>query len=111
MDGQMLKGHLTLLVLAIIREKPIHGYAIAREIERRAGALLELGDGTLYPLLYRLESQGHVRGGWKRAATGKDRKVYTITRSGTRRLTEGRRDWESLSRLMREFLGEEGQPA
>ena len=109
MDEQLLKGHLPVLVLGIIEEAPVHGYALAKEIKRRGGRLLKTGEGTLYPLLYRLESQGLIASAWEIGPTGRDRKVYRITQAGRRRIAEGRADWLRLCNLMREFLGKEWQ--
>lgn len=104
MDKELLRGHLPVLVLAIVAERPIHGYALAKEIKLRGGSLLKMGEGTLYPLLYRLENQGFVRSEWETGPTGKERKVYRITRAGRRRIAEGRRDWQALSKLVGCFL-------
>ena len=109
MDGQLPKGHLPVLVIAIIEGGPIHGYALAKEIKRRGGHLLTMGEGTLYPLLYRLENQGLIASAWETGPTGKERKVYQITQLGRARLALGRADWLMTCALMREFLGEEGR--
>lgn len=104
MDRELLRGHLPVLVLAIVAEQPIHGYALAKQIKLRGGNLLKMGEGTLYPLLYRLESQGLIRAAWETGPTGKERKVYSVTKAGHRKIAEGRRDWQSLSKLVHTFL-------
>lgn len=73
--------------------------------------MLRLGDGTLYPLLYRLERKGQIRSAWEKGPTGKDRKVYHITRSGLRQITDGLKKWHSLCHIMGEFMGEEWRTA
>lgn len=106
MDEQLLKGHLQLLVLGLLDEEPAHGYALAKRIKDRADGKLRLGEGTLYPLLYRLANKGWIRSCKEIGPTGKERKVYSVTRAGKRQLEAGRADWRELSWLMREFLGE-----
>jgi PadR family transcriptional regulator PadR len=107
----MLKGHLPVLVLGLVRDKPVHGYALAKEIKRRGAEKLRLGEGTLYPLLYRLEAQGLIRGRWERGTAGKSRKVYMITSAGRRKLRFSEAQWRDLRWLMRQFLGEEWEKA
>lgn len=107
MDDQILRGHLPLLVLGLIGEEPRHGYGLAREIKRRGGTALRLGEGTLYPLLHRLERQGLIRARWEDGPRGKPRKVYRLCAAGRRRLQSGRNDWNALNRLVAEFLGPE----
>lgn len=106
MEQQFLRGHLPVLVLALLDERPMHGYGLAREIKKRGGDMLKLGEGTLYPLLYRLESEGAIAARWETGPRGKPRKVYHITRSGRRRLNAGRADWVQLQRAFKALLGE-----
>jgi len=106
MDKELLKGHLPILILGIIRETPLHGYAICREIRLRGKGELDLKEGTLYPLLYRLESQGHIRSWWETAPSGKQRKLYQATKSGLKLIESHKTDWTTLSTLFSTFLGE-----
>lgn len=106
MDKEVLRGHLPALVLGILAEQPRHGYAVCQEIRRRSPRALKVGEGTVYPLLYRLEQQGRIRGKWEDGPNGKPRKVYRVTASGRRMLKAHKTDWEMLGRAFREFLGE-----
>jgi DNA-binding PadR family transcriptional regulator len=58
MEGEMLKGHLDMIVLAVLSSGPAHGYAVIEEIKRRSGGAFDLPEGTVYPVLHRLEQAG-----------------------------------------------------
>ncbi len=107
MDKEILKGHLPILVLGLLEDKPLHGYAICQGIKEKGGERLKLGDGTIYPLLYRLEKQGHLRSTWKEQPGKKSRKVYQITTSGRKMIATHRKDWQTLSRLFNDFVGKD----
>ena len=107
MDKQVLRGHLPVLVLAILAERPRHGYAICKQLKTRRSRALRLGEGTLYPLLYRLERQGHIRGKWQKGRTGRPRKVYCITASGRKQIRAHKADWRVLMQLFKELMGKE----
>ncbi len=107
MDQQLLKGHLPVIVLGLLAEEPRHGYAIAEELKSRCSEAFELGEGTLYPLLYRLEDKGQIKSEWIPATNDMERRVYHITSAGNRVIAEHRQDWCRLSLAFREILGEE----
>src|SRR5215470_11166232 len=81
-ERELLKGNTPALVLAVLKDGPRHGYAIAREIERRSGNALKFKEGTLYPALHALEREGAITGQWEKVTGGRERKVYTITPAG-----------------------------
>ena len=91
-----LKGGLALLILATLRDGPAHGYALARTIERRTENALQLREGTLYPALHTLERDGLIESAWETPENGRERKVYTLTDSGTRKLTEWSSGWQQF---------------
>src|SRR4030095_13002508 len=90
MEGEMLKGHLDMIVLAVLAPGPAHGYAVIEEIKRRSGGAFDLPEGTVYPVLHRLEQAGLLEGRWVTAESGRRRRVYTLTKRGTRELREQR---------------------
>src|SRR5688572_10409995 len=96
-ENELLKGNTPTLVLAVLRNGPLHGYAIAREIERRSENALGCKEGTLYPALRALEGDGLIHGEWRREEGGRDRKVYSLTPSGTEVLEERARMWEKFA--------------
>jgi len=97
MEGDMLKGHLDMIVLAVLAAGPAHGYAVIEEIKRRSGGAFDLPEGTIYPVLHRLEHAGLLAGRWVTAESGRRRRVYAVTRRGTRELGDRRAVWERFA--------------
>jgi PadR family transcriptional regulator PadR len=98
MEGEMLKGHLDMIVLAALAAAgSAHGYAIIEEIKRRSGGAFDLPEGTIYPALHRLEQGGLLKSNWMTADTGRRRRVYSLTKTGTRALVERRAVWRQFS--------------
>ena len=64
MEGEILKGHLDMIVLAALAGGPAHGYAVIQEINRRSGGTFDLPEGTIYPVLHRLEKNGLLSSRW-----------------------------------------------
>lgn len=83
----------TPLVLAILIEDDLHGYAIAQRVVELSDGGLTWSEGMLYPLLHRLERQGHLESRWVAADSGRRRKVYRISPTGREVLAEQRRQW------------------
>jgi len=100
------KGSTSVLILATLAEAPRHGYAIAREIERRSNALIAMGEGSLYPALMALEREGLIVGEWVTppAGGGPARKVYTITDEGQGALAKRAKDVRALAETIAEML-------
>ena len=84
MDSSPSVADLTGLVLGVLADMPRHGYAIAREIERRSGGdgALKAGQGKLYPVLRALEADGFVISSWETPPSGPARRIYTLTEKG-----------------------------
>jgi PadR family transcriptional regulator PadR len=97
MEGEMLKGHLDMIVLAALAAGPAHGYAIIEEIRRKSGEAFDLPEGTIYPALHRLEEAGLLASRWVTAESGRRRRVYALTRRGERALVERRAVWQRFS--------------
>lgn len=97
MRGDVLKNHLELLVLTALKAGPGHGYSIIRAIRDRSGGEFELLEGSLYPLLHRLERDRLVTSSWSEAA-GRKRRVYKLSRKGRSALERQERDWRRFER-------------
>jgi len=97
MEGEMLKGHLDMIVLAALSARPAHGYAIIETIKRRSGEAFDLPEGTIYPALHRLEQGGFLTSRWATAESGRKRRVYTLTRRGQGALADRRATWEEFA--------------
>src|ERR1700716_4016504 len=105
MEGEMLKGHLDMIVLAALSAGPAHGYAVIEEIRRKSGQAFDLPEGTIYPALHRLQQAGLLSSRWVTAESGRRRRVYALTRSGDRALAERRAVWEQFSAAIGDLLG------
>src|SRR5215475_10365359 len=105
MEGEMLKGHLDMIVLAALAAGPAHGYAVIEEIRRRSNHAFDLTEGTIYPALHRLEQAGLLSSRWVTAESGRRRRVYALTRQGNRALAERRAVWRQFSGAIGDMLG------
>ena len=92
-----LLGNIEPLLLYLIFEDPMYGYQIIRELETRSHGYFKFKEGTLYPVLHRLEKEGLIRGQWQVLPSGRQRKYYHITDKGRFALAERQSQW-------REFL-------
>ena len=97
MEGEMLKGHLDMIVLAAVMGRPGHGYGIIQEIHRRSGGAFDLPEGTVYPVLHRLEKNGLLSSRWTTAESGRKRRVYKITRRGQQTLIGHQAIWQRFA--------------
>ena len=95
-DRELLKGTTQTLVLAVLAQTPCHGYQLVERLKRRSEGIFELGEGTLYPLLYRLEAKGWIRGKWEAGSGQRRRRVYRITAGGRRQLAQRAEQWQAL---------------
>ena len=105
MEGEMLKGHLDMIVLAALAAGPAHGYAVIEEIKRRSGQKFDLPEGTLYPVLHRLEQAGLLSSRWVTAESGRRRRIYSLTKRGGSELAGQREVWEQFSVAIDSLLG------
>ena len=108
MEGEILKGHLDMIVLAALAAGPAHGYGIIQEIRRRSGGAFDLPEGTIYPALHRLEKAGLLSSRWTSADSGRKRRVYSLTRRGQRALVEQRAVWDRFADAIRGLLSGAG---
>jgi PadR family transcriptional regulator PadR len=104
---QFLKGCARTLVLKVLSEKPMYGYEIATVLSDRSGSVFELGQGTLYPMLYSMEKQGLIRVEREAEAPGAGRKrlYYGLTPKGKAALREDADTWSTISQGMSLVLG------
>ena len=96
MRGQALKGHLDLLLLAILADGARHGYAIIDELRKRSEDAFDLPEGTVYPALHRLSKGGYLSSEWTEVQ-GRRRRTYRLTESGRGALGEQRPAWGEFS--------------
>jgi PadR family transcriptional regulator, regulatory protein PadR len=103
MRGEALRGHLALLLLAAVRARPAHGYAIIENRRLRSGGNLNLPEGTVYPALHRLERAGLLKSRWSEAS-GRRRRTYEVTERGITELRAQEQDWREFSRAVEGVL-------
>jgi len=93
---ELKKGSTELLILALIADRPRHGYDIGKRIEERSGGRLSLRVASLYPMLVRLESRGYIRGRWVERPGERRRRYWRLTTSGRRMLERERATWKEF---------------
>lgn len=103
MEAEQLKGHLGGLILAVLADGPLHGYAVIEALKRRSGGVLALPEGTVYPALHRLERDGLLSSNWSTEA-GRRRRVYQLTQRGERGLSDRRASWRVFSTTIEAVL-------
>ncbi len=103
MKAEELKGHLDGLILAVVSRGPLHGYAVIEALKARSGGSLALPEGTVYPALHRLEEDGLLKSEWS-TASGRRRRVYSITRRGVKELGASRERWRLFANTIEAVL-------
>jgi len=99
------QGTLALMVLKTLDALgPLHGYGIARRIEQISGDQLALNQGTLYPLLLRLEQEGAIESEWGPSENNRRARFYRLTRAGRKQLQTELRDWHQTAEIIARFL-------
>ena len=111
LERELLKGVAPLVVLEILSRGRMYGYELSEAITQRSGNLLNLGRGTLYPLLYNLEARGLVVGRWEDADTGRKRRYYQLTGKGKKQLTTQKEQWQQLQQGVDLVFGFSGRLA
>lgn len=97
----LVAASATPLVLAIVAEADTYGYAILKRVGELSGGRMQWTDGMLYPVLHRLERQGHIEGWWGRSESGRRRKYYRITERGRAELVQQRKQWQTVDEALR----------
>lgn len=107
-QGEQLRGHLETMLLSVLEAAPAHGFEILKRLEARGCGLFQLKEGTVYPVLYRLEQKKLVVAEWEAADSGRRgprRKIYRLTPKGKRQLTAGRESWQQFVSVVGSVVG------
>jgi transcriptional regulator len=104
MIGEALKGHLDLLLLAVLETGPAHGYAIIEALRKRSGGTFDLPEGTIYPALHRLEEDGLLASEWSETQ-GRRKRIYCLTPRGEKALTRRQEEWRKFARAVDATVG------
>lgn len=101
---ELIGATTTTLILAVLKEAETHGYEIVRRVNELSGGLFEWQEGTIYPVLHKMELAGLIEGRWTVGETGKQRRVYAITTEGSRTLKSQKKEWEIFSQTVSRML-------
>ena len=96
LGGELLKGHLEMLLLSILEHGPLHGYAMIEQLRDRSAGVFRLAEGTIYPALHRLEGAGFLVSAWSHHE-GRRRRDYTLSAAGREALANRRNAWTAFS--------------
>lgn len=101
---ELSRGTAELAVLSLVEKRKRYGYELLKELEGAGRQVLEIKEGTLYPLLHRLEDAGYIVGEWHAEDRERPRKYYRITPKGRSRARLLRAEWNRLTEAVQEFL-------
>ena len=107
LDRELKRGSAELLILSLLEARPRHGYDLAKLIYARSAGELTFHIDSLYPLLYRLEERGWIKGVWVEKPDERRRRFYRVTPQGRRALTAQRRAWDAFVEGVRRVTGDE----
>ena len=96
LDKELKKGSTEMLIMALVEDRPRHGYEIAKLIGERSDGVLQFHVASLYPLLYRMEKRGWIKGQWVEKAGQRRRRYYKLTAAGQKVLAEQRSTWNDF---------------
>ena len=96
----LLQGTLDMLVLKALQLGEMHGWGITERLQQGSKQLLQVGQGSLYPALYRLERQGFITSSWRTTENNRRARYYALTTAGRRQLVAETRNWERMSRAV-----------
>lgn len=101
-ERELMRGAGPVAVLKLLADGPKYGYEMVSALANTAGGVLDMGQSTLYPMLYNMEAQGYIKAEWSEADTGRKRKYYQLTATGKKRLAETEKQWKALAQA---FVG------
>ena len=107
LDRELKKGSAELLILSLLDARPRHGYDLCKLINTRSGGQLTFHIDSLYPLLYRLEERGWIKGAWVEKPGERRRRFYKVTAEGRRVLQQQRKTWAAFVEAVRRITGGE----
>ena len=102
--SDVLQGTLDLLVLKALSVAPMHGWGISHRIQQLSSDAIQVGQGSLYPALYRLEKRGYVKSEWRTTEHNREAKYYSLTKAGHRELGDETRSWRHFAAAVERVL-------
>ena len=110
-SSDLLQGTLDLLILRTLAPGPMHGWGVAQRIQQVSNDVLQIGQGSLYPALYRLEYKGWIRAEWGSSENNRKAKFYRLTTAGQKQLESELESWDRLSAAIALVLGRGAEAA
>ena len=107
LDRELKRGSAELLILSVLEARPRHGYDLGKLIHARSGGQLAFHIDSLYPLLYRLEERGWIKGAWVEKPEERRRRYYRLTAEGRRVLAQQKKTWAAFVEAVRRVTGGE----
>jgi PadR family transcriptional regulator PadR len=105
LTNSIKRGSAELAVLAVLKDQPFHGYEIARRIEQQTGGVICFTLASLYPLLYRMEKRGWIKGAWETTPKGRKRRCYRLTPAGRKQLPPLLAEWRVFFKALNRLAG------
>lgn len=99
-NKELMGASTRMLILAVLAHGANYGYEVIKAMNREADGLFVWQEGTVYPVLHKMEKEDLVRTEWQRADTGRRRKYYYITAPGREALAQSREQWQGVHQLM-----------
>lgn len=103
-DRELLRGSTNLLVLSVLEKENLYGYQMIKKLKMKSENVFEFQEGTLYPILHKLEEKGWITSYWDEVA-GKKRKYYAITEDGKKHLKSKKEEWQLFSTNVNKVIG------
>ena len=107
LDRELKRGSAELLILSLLDARDRHGYDLSKLIETRSGGQLKFHLDSLYPMLYRLEERGWIKGTWVEKPDERRRRFYKVTAEGRRVLAQQKKTWAAFVEAVRRVTGDE----
>lgn len=99
-ERELMRGAGPVAVLKLLQSGEMYGYEVVAALAKVSDGVLDMGQSTLYPMLYNLEAKGLIEGAWREATSGRDRKYYRLTDAGHKKLAADTKQWEALASAM-----------
>lgn len=100
----LLQGTLDMMILKVLSREPMHGFGISQRIQQLSDEVLSVGEGSLYPALYRLQDQGWIESEWGQSEKNRRAKYYRLTRAGRKQLEVEEVGWDRMCLAIRQVM-------
>lgn len=106
---ELKRGTLEMILLKMLTTRPMYGYELISTLEQHGGQIFQLKEGTLYPVLYRLENAGFIEARWETLERGVPRKYYHLTQTGSQEMEALISEWRGFTTAVESLLDIEGK--